>query len=114
MAADAPFDIPVLLITGTSFTLRVYPMGTANDIKEKINDKEGIPVHQQRLSLARESLPPLTLDGFAGWFKLASLNIMDGTTLLLRRDRLAIEPTAISPPRSLPPSQLGRCLRPAA
>ena len=111
MAAAAPFDIPVLLITGTSFTLRVYPRDTVNDIKEKINDKEGIPVHQQRLSLARESLPPLTLDGIAGWFTLAGLNIVEGTTLLLWRDRSAVEPPDISPPSSLPPLQLGPCLR---
>ena len=113
-AAAAPFDIPVLLITGTSITLRVYPMDTVNDIKEKINDKEGIPVHLQRLSLARESLPPLPLCGFAGRFTLAAMNIVEGTILLLWRDCSAVEPTAISPPRSLPPSQLGPRLHPSA
>ena len=107
-----PFALPVLFIAGTRFTLQVYPVDTVNDIKEKIVDKEGVPRHQQRLSLAREGREPLNLDGPAGWITLAALDIVETSTLLLWRDPNADEPTAISPAWSLPPSQLGRCLRP--
>ena len=111
MADATPFALPVLFMAGTRFTLHVYPRDTVNDIKEKIHDREGIPVHQQRLSLAKEGSIPLTFGGSAGWITLAALDIVEGSTLLLWRDPTADEPTAISQARSLPPSQLGRCLR---
>ena len=61
-----PFALPVLPITGNHFTLQVYPEDTVFDIKEKIADQEGIPRHQQRLSLDREGRVPLNMDGSAG------------------------------------------------
>ena len=107
-----PFALHVLPIAGTRFSFEVYPADTIFDIKEKIADREGIPRHQQRLSLAREGRVPLKLDGSAGWITLAALGIVETSTLLLRRDPNADEPTAILPSWSPPPFQLGRCLRP--
>ena len=107
-----PFALPVLPIKGNHFTLQVYPEDTVFDIKEKIADQEGIPRHQQRLSLAREGRVPLNLDGSAGWITLAALGIVETSTLLLWRDPNADEPTAVLPAWSLPLMQLGMCLRP--
>ena len=107
-----PFALPVLPIKGNHFTLQVYPEDTVFDIKEKIADQEGIPRHQQRLSLAREGRVPLNLDGSAGWITLAALGIVETSTLLLWRDPNADEPTAVWPAWSLPLMQLGRCLSP--
>ena len=112
MAADAPFDNFVLLNGGATFTLNAHPMDTVKDLKEKINDKEGTPVHQQRLSIAQESQTPFNLDvRRRGPFKLSKLNIVEGTTLLLRRRRRRWRRRRRRKRRSLPPSQPGRRLR---
>ena len=110
MAAAAAIDISVMEITGRFLTLNVDPGDTVNEIKEMIADKEGVPMHQQRLSLPGESTTPLALEGAWGSFTLAELDIGQGTTVLLWRDPAAVEPTANPPPMSLPPSQTGPAL----
>jgi Ubiquitin family len=43
-------------LTGRTITLNVKPSETVYDIKSKIEDKEGIPINQQRLIFSEQYL----------------------------------------------------------
>ena len=105
----ADMEITVLTLSGGRFPLLVHPWDTINIVKEMMHDKTGIPVHQQRLGRAGAlGARPVALDDFGGVLTLFACQVRPGTTLLLWRDRSAVEPTAHAGLLSLPPRP---CLR---
>ena len=75
--AKRRMQIRVETLTGTGYYLRVEAGDSIGSVKQKIQDKQGIPPNQQRLATARKY-------HLVDHLTLMDYNIADGTTVMVR------------------------------
>ncbi|XP_078026872.1 uncharacterized protein LOC144464278 [Epinephelus lanceolatus] len=83
-------DITIVMLNGTSHTLSVHPGDTVGSLKQRIQDKFGVPCEKQKLMFVNGQKTHLSNDVMS----ISSYGLHPGARVSL----LVIEPPVIEPP----------------